>query len=156
MKARFPGGISEGFHPAVVQVAATVEDHLLDALGDGAFGEEFADGCGGVAAATIDLEAGAQFFVNGSCRTERALGIVIDDLGVDVIVGAEYGQSRAIRGAVDVATQAPVALLRLLFAGQFGHGVGEGEKRQDKAYFLPDLPALRRMRSPSYLMPLPL
>jgi len=34
--------------------------------------------------------------------------------------------------------------------------VGEGEKRQDKAYFLPDLPALRRMRSPSYLMPLPL
>ena len=34
--------------------------------------------------------------------------------------------------------------------------VGEAEERQDKGYFLPDLPALRRMRSPSYRMPLPL
>jgi hypothetical protein len=38
LKARFPGGIGKGFHPAVVQVAASVEDNLLNAFGNGTFG----------------------------------------------------------------------------------------------------------------------
>ena len=38
LKARFPGGIGKGFHPAVVQVAASIEDNLLNAFGNGTFG----------------------------------------------------------------------------------------------------------------------
>ena len=49
----------------MVQVAATVEDHALDALGDGALGDQFADGDGRIAAAAIGLKAGTQLFVDG-------------------------------------------------------------------------------------------
>jgi hypothetical protein len=38
LKARFPGGIGKSFHPAVVQVAASIEDNLLNAFGNGTFG----------------------------------------------------------------------------------------------------------------------
>jgi len=65
LKARFPGGIGEGFHSAVVQVAAAIEDHLLDALGEGAFSYQFSDGDGGVTATAVSLKVAAQVFVNG-------------------------------------------------------------------------------------------
>merc|ERR1712100_23310 len=110
-----------GFNPAVVQISAAVEHHLLDAFGDGALGDQFADGDRGVAAASRSLEAGAQLLVNGGGGAECALGRVVDDLGVDVVVGAEHGQPRTVGGSSDVTTQTPVAFLRLLFAGQLGH-----------------------------------
>jgi hypothetical protein len=44
LKARFPGGVGKGFNPAVVQIAATVEHHLLDAFGNGSLGHQFANG----------------------------------------------------------------------------------------------------------------
>ena len=126
LKARFPGGVGKGLDPAVVQVAATVEDHLLDALRDGSFGHELADGDRGVTAAATGLEAGTQLLINGGRRAEGALRFVVDDLGVDVIVGAEHGQPRAIGRATEMTTQTPVAFLGLLFAGGGGHGEGSG------------------------------
>src|ERR1700752_2432824 len=39
-KTRFTGCVSEGLHTAMVEVAAAVEDHLLDALLLGALGDE--------------------------------------------------------------------------------------------------------------------
>ena len=41
----------------MVQISAAVEHHLLDAFGDGALGDQFANGDRGVAAATRSLEA---------------------------------------------------------------------------------------------------
>ena len=86
-------------------------------FGDGPFGDKFADGRRGITAATVRFKTVAQLFFDGGCRAECALGIVVDDLGVNVIVGAEYRQPRTDRGSSDLTTQAPVALLRLLFAG---------------------------------------
>jgi hypothetical protein len=117
LKARFPGGVGEGLHPAVVQVATAIEDHLLDALGDGAVGQQLTHRYGGVAAGA-GFKAGAQILVEGGGRAEGGLGGVVDDLGVDVVVGAEHGQTRTFGGAVKMATQAAVTLLGLLFSGK--------------------------------------
>jgi hypothetical protein len=48
LKARFPGSFGKGFHPTVVQVAAAVEDHLLDAFGKGTLGNQLANGDGSI------------------------------------------------------------------------------------------------------------
>ena len=122
LKARFPGGVGKGFHPAVIQVAATIEDHLLDALGQGTLGDEFADGNGSIAGASCVLEARAQVLVKRRGRAERALCGIVDDLGVDVAVGAKHSQPGTVGGAAEMATQAPVALLGLLFAREGRHG----------------------------------
>ena len=53
LQARFPGSVGQGLDPTVVQVASAVEDHLLDAFGDGALSDEFADRHGGVAVGTV-------------------------------------------------------------------------------------------------------
>jgi hypothetical protein len=45
LQARFPGSFGQGLDPTVVQVASAVEDHLLDAFGDGALGDQLTD-CG--------------------------------------------------------------------------------------------------------------
>ena len=132
LKARFPGGVGKGFHPAVVQVAATIEDHLLDALGKGAFGDELTDGDGRIAGAPCRCEARAQVFVKRRCGAERALRCIVDDLGVDVAVGAKHSQPGTVGCAAEMATQAPVALLSLLFAREGRHaglcgGVSGGE-----------------------------
>jgi hypothetical protein len=43
LKARFPGCFGKGFNPTVVQVAAAVEDHLLNAFGKGTLGNQLAN-----------------------------------------------------------------------------------------------------------------
>src|SRR5271170_777073 len=42
VQTRFAGSIGESLHAAVIQIAATVEDHLLDALLLGALGDQLA------------------------------------------------------------------------------------------------------------------
>ena len=122
LKARFPGGVGKGFNPAVIQVAAAIEDHLLDAFGKGALGHQFADGYRSIAVVAVGFEASAQVLVNGRRRAERALGVIVNDLGVDVAVGAEHGQAGFAGGAAEVTTQASVTLLGLLFTGEGRHG----------------------------------
>jgi hypothetical protein len=43
IETRFAGCVGEGFHAAMVEVTATIEDHLLDALLLRAFGDELAN-----------------------------------------------------------------------------------------------------------------
>ena len=110
-----PGGIGQGLDPTVVQVAAAIEDHLLDALGQGTFGHQLTHGLGGIAGAA-GLEAGAEVLVEGGSRTDGALGGVVDDVDVDVVVGAEHRQPGPVGGASEGAAQTAMALLGLLFA----------------------------------------
>src|SRR4029453_12906905 len=81
IQAGFARGVSQGFHAAVVQVAATVEDDVLDALFDRTLGHEGADLGGGVPVGAARLALLA--FQRGGGR-ERHAGFIIDDLGVDV------------------------------------------------------------------------
>jgi hypothetical protein len=107
----------------VIEVASTVEDHLLDALGDCALGDKCTDSNGGVTASSVGFKTGTEFLIHCGGCTESVLGSVVDELGVDVIVGAEHSQTRTVGCATDVTTEAPMALLRLLFAREFRHGV---------------------------------
>ena len=83
---------------------------------------------------------------SGFAHQGNALG-VIDDLGNHVTVGTGNHQTRELRGTADALAQTSVtALKRDLLA----------LTENLDAHYLPAFPALRRMRSSEYLMPLPL
>ena len=46
LESGFPGGFSEGFYFAVVDVTTAVEDHVADVGGFGAFGDQGSDALG--------------------------------------------------------------------------------------------------------------
>jgi hypothetical protein len=51
----------------VIEVATSIEDHMPDALGDRAFGDECTDSDGGVTTSTVVFESRTKFLVNGGC-----------------------------------------------------------------------------------------
>src|SRR5258708_635957 len=55
IESSFAGCIGEGLHAAVVEIAATIEDHPLNALFFGTLGDEFANLSGGGDVATVVL-----------------------------------------------------------------------------------------------------
>ena len=84
-------------------------------------GHQLANGDGGVAIGTVG-KAGAQILVEARSSRQRVLGGVVDNLSVDVLVGAVHREPRTVGGAGEMATQAPVAALGLKFAGRGRHG----------------------------------
>jgi hypothetical protein len=64
VQAGFARGVGQGFHPSVEDVAAAIEDDVLDALFDGALGDELADQGGRVLVRalgrTFTLEGGGR------------------------------------------------------------------------------------------------
>src|SRR6516165_8342016 len=95
IQAGFARGVGQGLDAAVKQVAAAVEDHVLDALFQGALGDELADALGGGLVGAL-LAALAPFEARGGGHRD-ALGVV-DDLGVDVLRRAEHRQTDAAAG----------------------------------------------------------
>ena len=55
VQAGFARGVGQGLHPAVIEVAAAIEDDVLDALFDRALGDELADPGGGVLVGALGL-----------------------------------------------------------------------------------------------------
>src|SRR5580704_7010470 len=136
--------VGQRFDPAVIEIAAAVEYHVLDALLFGALGDELAHGLGRVHAGA-GLEALARRLFDRGSRRERDAAIVVDHLGVDVLGGTEHRQPRApMRRAGKHAAHASAPPIDPV--AELGH-------RQLRYFFLP---SLRKMRSPAYLMPLPL
>src|SRR6185312_13999789 len=90
IQAGFARGVGEGLDAAVEQIAAAVEDHVLDALFQSAFGDQLADALGGGLVGA--LPAVLAPFEAGRGGQGDALG-VIDDLGVDVLRRAEHRQA---------------------------------------------------------------
>src|SRR5581483_1007145 len=131
------GAVAEGGDAAVVAEPAAVEDHALDSGGFGALADELADLlCGLDGTGTT----GAQRRLGRRGRGQGAPGGVVDDLGVDVLVGPEHGQARPLGGPADPLADPAVALDPRL---------GAPDSHCSRSYFLPALPALRRMRSPA-------
>jgi pyridoxamine 5'-phosphate oxidase family protein len=83
------------------------------------------------------------------------IAFVVDDLGHDVLRGAEHRQARLLGrpgdllAAAEVATVAPDAAL-------LGDRPGRAAVLEFARHYLPAFPALRRMRSSTYFTPLPL
>src|SRR4029079_17660543 len=138
LQSAFACSVGEGFHPAMEEEAAAVEDDLRHAGLLGALGERLADLRG-----TILGRAGLalEVLVQGRGRSERRARRIVDHLGIDVLAGPmdrKPGFARrtpAKRGAHPAAAAVEKR--------EFRHG-----------YFF--LPSLRKMYSPRYLMPLPL
>src|SRR5208282_4897652 len=82
---------------AVIEVAAAVEHHVLDALLLGALGDELADGLGRRDAGAGLLAFPRRLFDRRSGDQRDAL-IVVDHLRVDVLGGAEHRKPLALAG----------------------------------------------------------
>src|SRR5438552_1744242 len=90
--------VGQGLDPSVVLVAAAIEDDLLDALRLRLLREHLADrlGRGHVAAARVRA---AEFLAAAVRRQHRPPRVVVDQLRVDVLRGAEHRQPRPRRRA---------------------------------------------------------
>src|SRR5271154_5867325 len=143
-QAAFARRIGERLDAAVIEIAAAIEDHLFDALLLGALGDQLADRLGG-GDAGAGLQSLARRLFQRRRRHHRGARIVVDHLRVDVLRGAEHGQALALaRRAPQRAAHAPLPPHNSVAC--LGH-------RRLRYFFLP---SLRKMRSPAYLMPLPL
>jgi hypothetical protein len=83
-----------GLSPVVEDVATAIEDDVLDALFDGAFGDELADEGSRVLVRALVEPSPSR--VEADARGHAAF--IIDDLGVDVLGRTEDRQTRATIG----------------------------------------------------------
>src|SRR4029077_10045704 len=90
--------VGHGADAPVIQKAAAVEHHALDALFDRALGDRLADRLGAldVAAAHGLVERTLQLRIDRRCRDQRLAGHVVDYLRVDVRHAAEHAQARPL------------------------------------------------------------
>src|SRR5690606_16321903 len=109
-KARLAGAVGQSLDPAVVQVAAPVEDDLADAGLQGPLADEPAHFPRRVHVAGLGQPA-AELRIEGRRGDQGLAGVVADDLGVDVLQAAEHRQARALRGADHLFADPAVAPL---------------------------------------------
>src|SRR5256885_8132038 len=129
---------------------AAIEDDVLDARLPGTLGDRLADG-GGALRCRRRLERFTQVGIRRRGGRQRPSRGVVDDLGVDVMQASKHRQPWPFRPTFEMGPQSHVAPDSAGAAiGQLVHYFAA------PAPVFPVLPALRRMRSPRYRMPLPL
>ena len=140
-------GIGEGFYFSVVEVAAAVKDHSMDAGGKGTLCDEFAD----LLCADHIGRRLLEGFVEGGGGTKGAALGIVDDLGVDVLIGIMDGEARSFCGADDFATDAFVnaSADRLAVGDAHGAVIDLGLMAAVIGYLPTLLPSLRRTFSPT-------
>src|SRR5262245_35137144 len=137
--------VGERLHAPVIEIAAAIEADLLDTALLRALGEQLAHGR---ADRGLALALGARAEILAArCRGQRDPAHVVDDLRVDVTRAPEHRQARPL-GRADH----PLADAVAPDAAPFGMIVRAAHDDVVPAGF----PALRRMYSASYLIPLPL
>ena len=132
----------------MVDIAATVKDHGLNALGLGALGYVDAHLLGGIGLGALT----GKVLLQGRSGDQSHAVHIVDNLGIDVGLAAEDVEAGTLGRAGNLGTDTLMALNTL------GAGIRSVDhKWHTSFYFLaPVLPALRRMTSSVYLMPLPL
>src|SRR5581483_10303808 len=113
-QASLAGPVGERLDPAVVLIAAAIEDGALDAGGLRALGEQRADPRG----LLHRLEVAGLGPLRGRQRTPA---LVVDELGEDAPVGAEDREARARGGPAHLRADAAAALEALALLGEDGH-----------------------------------
>src|SRR5438270_2509429 len=109
LQSGFAGGLGQRLDPPVVEVAAAVEDDLLQARVDRLAGDRLADRLGGREVVLVQLQ------VDGRSRRQSAPAGVVDELDVSVRQAPEHGQARALGGAADLDPDPAVALVPRAF-----------------------------------------
>src|SRR5690625_4205921 len=113
-QAGFAHRIRERFDATVIKITAAVEHHLRDARLLSALGDQLADFDRRRLVSAL-LQPVPQVLVDRGGRGQGyALGIV-DDLGVDVLAGAEHRQARPAVGPAAQAVAHPKGTSPLLF-----------------------------------------
>src|SRR5579885_2448013 len=125
LQASFAGGVRQRLHPAVVEVAAPVEDDLLDAVLPGGRREQLADL--GRLLRLVARERLRQVEPRGG--RDGAAGVVVDELREDAAVRAEDDETRPLRAAADLAAHAAVAAQTRLAHGQARHASRPSSER---------------------------
>ena len=147
LKSTFTRGIGEGFDFSVIEVTTAIEDHGVDAGGDGTLREELANL---LRADNVRRRLLEGFVERGGGTQGAALGIV-DDLRVDVLVGIMDGEARTLCGADDFAPDAIVNAPADVLAIDGAHRavMGMGVRAAGVNYLPTLLPSLRRTCSPT-------
>ena len=94
----------------MIDATTAVEGDLGDALLDGALRHELAHELGGLLVGA-DLAGGAELRVEGRGGADGLAVDIVDDLGVDVSVGAVLGEARTLGGTGDLGADAALAAL---------------------------------------------
>src|SRR5690349_10706923 len=137
--------VGERLHSSVVHVPAAIEHNALDPLRLRLAGQQLAHELGRSHVAALRL-TGAELLAPAVHRQQGLPGVVVDQLGIDVIQAAEDRQPRPRPRAAHEPAQAPVPDISRsppLF-------------RDHLAPAPAFLPTLRRITSSEYLIPLPL
>src|SRR5690625_614099 len=109
LQASLTCAVSERLDAAVEAVAATVAHDALDTFGKGSLGQRFTDRCGLLLLVTTELERDAAGTGHG------VASVVVDDLCVDVLVGAEHAEPKP--AGIDLAPDLATAAERAPLAG---------------------------------------
>src|SRR5258708_5323126 len=109
IETRFASCVGQGFYAAVVEIATTIEDYLLDALLLRALGDELANLSSGGYVATVLLVFG--LFAERRGRRNGDSVEVVDELGVDVVERAVDVETWALGGAGHLLADARVDAL---------------------------------------------
>jgi hypothetical protein len=96
----------------MVTELAPIKAYFFDASGLGPLSDRSSDRLSGLLVAT-EAEPISEDLVHRTGRRERPASRIVDDLGVDVLVRAEHGEPRPIRGAANRATNPEPATLSL-------------------------------------------
>src|SRR5450759_4961766 len=122
LKAGFAGGVGERLDPPVIPEPGSIEDDRIDPRAPGALGQEATDDLGLI---DLLLAWGPEFLFEARGGGQRVTGGVVDYLGRDVFVSAEYDQARALGRAREAKPDPLVPLLaRGPAAGDLRHRAG--------------------------------
>src|SRR3990172_13093475 len=134
-----PGSLGQSLHPAVELISAPVEDDPLDAVRLGLLRDQLPDQLGR-RRVSPGLEFLAEFRRPATNRDERFSGLVVDELGVNVLQAPEDGEART-RGRSPHALPDPeMPDLPPLDLHARQHGLSLFRRRRRGAGFLADLP----------------
>ena len=90
----------------MIDIAAAVKHDFFDALLEGTLGDHGADLLRGLDVAAVAFKA----LLHAGRGGEGVAGDVVDDLGIDVVLAAEYAQAGSLGGTGDLAAYSLMAL----------------------------------------------
>ena len=102
-KSGFTGSLGDARYPAGINIPAAIEDDGLDAGLDSALANELANQLRSAFLVHF-VQLTLQGRIHGACADQGDALRIVNNLNLDVLVAAVYGQSRHFRGAADLFT----------------------------------------------------
>src|SRR6266542_1942379 len=111
LQSPFAGAVRDGLHAPVILITAAVEHHLGDTFLFGLRGDQAADR---KAARHLALAFDLHAFGCVRGARERDAALIVHQLGIDVLRGAEHHEPRPLRRPLDLLADAEVPAIALM------------------------------------------